>query len=334
MQIECLSYYPKDQIYVVVDATVESKTESLGLADYPRLSISLSEKKKDIHLVAEIWDFLLSQHATRKALLVAVGGGTLTDVVGFAAATYKRGIDIVYIPTTLLSMVDAAWGGKTGFDYSGIKNAIGVFAQPREVLLDASFLSALPAREILSGYAEMIKHALLTGKEILQPLLAHDPLDFDADRMQDMIARSADIKRAIVQKDPTEHGSRKMLNFGHSIGHSLEANAIQKQGREALPHGYYVAYGMIAELYLSHTLLGLDKSICTLINHYVLEHYGRPTCSCKDYAHLIDLMHNDKKNTNTQSVSMTLLKDMGDPALDQQITDAQIMEALDYLFSL
>ncbi len=312
-----------DQILVI-----ESKAlQPIGVCDYPTLWLEDGEENKCLTQVEKIWDFLLAQNATRQSLLVNVGGGTITDMGGFAAATYKRGIHFVNIPTTILSMVDASWGGKTGFDYGEIKNSVGVFHQPVETIVDTRWLSSLPLEQVLCGYAEMLKHGLIADKTYWKALLNYDPSqEPNNETMRQLIEQSIGIKQLIVSQDPTEQGPRQALNYGHTIGHALELPPIN--------HGYAVLYGMIAESYISHVLLGLDKEVVTQLVHLMNTYYGKPQCDCKQADALIERMHQDKKNTDKQNLRFTLLKAIGQPVWGQVVDERLVRESLDYLFSV
>lgn len=305
------------EFYIIRDGNVPYEST------YPTLVLHISEADKTIETVSDIWSWLLSQQATRRAVLVAVGGGVLTDMVGFAAATYKRGIRWISVPTTLLSMVDAGSGGKTGFNFGGIKNSIGAFHAPVETRIDVSYLATLPGDQILSGYAEMVKHCLLA--DLPYP---------DAEHLTEAdIRASIAVKDRIVAEDPTEQGIRKALNFGHTIGHALEALSLSRSsenGEKPLLHGYAVLYGMVAELYLSHVCLGLDKQVVSEVAHLLTEYYGRPALSCRQYPLLLERMRQDKKGP----LNFTLLRRKGEPVINQTINEDLILEALDYLFSI
>ena len=216
----------------------------------PRLEIPDGEQHKTLATVERIWQFLLDHRATRDDVLVCVGGGVICDLGGFAASTYKRGMPHINVPTTLLAMVDAASGGKTGFDYAGIKNAIGTYAQPLDTLVIPSLIATLPPRELLSGYGEMLKHALLDTPDHWHQLLRLD-LETEAgvQALMPLIARSRAVKKRIVAADPREQGLRRALNLGHTVGHALEAQMLA--GGHPAPHGYCVVWGMVAALYLS-----------------------------------------------------------------------------------
>ncbi len=290
-----------------------------------------NDSSKDLGEVEKLWRWLHEQGATRHSLLVCVGGGTVTDLGGFAAATFKRGIPYINVPTTLLAMVDASTGGKTGFDFAGVKNEIGSFYSPLDTYIEPSWLDTLPSEEFLSGYAEMIKHALVADKEEYTRLLGTGLSD-DIERK---ILTSIRIKRQVIESDPYEKGLRKILNFGHTIGHALEAYSHQQDANNLpLRHGYAVMQGLVAELYLSVTEQNCNREVLRQMSHFLVEYYGRPSCRCSDYESLLQLMRADKKNTRYGEISFTLLSDVGQPVIDQVLPDIRIKEALDYLFSL
>ncbi|MCQ2348720.1 MAG: 3-dehydroquinate synthase [Paludibacteraceae bacterium] len=322
-----IARYDRQEVYFVTDA-------ALHLNVQPRIDIVADEQHKCLETVQQIWDFLLSHHATRKALVVCVGGGVISDLGGFAAATYRRGIDYVNIPTTLLAMVDAATGGKTGCNYQGLKNAIGVICEPLDTIIMPQWLKTLPQQEILNGYAELIKTALITdADEYIRLLQLLDGDDLDADRLSSHIEWAVSAKKQIVSQDPNEQGRRKVLNFGHTIGHALESSRLTMHDAQ-LPHGYAVLYGMVAELYLSVVKLGLDREVLRQMSHVMVEYFGRPQCSCKDYDRLLRLMQDDKKNEQAGEINFTLLRAVGDPVINCTATEEEIKEALDYLFSI
>lgn len=291
----------------------------------------IEECEKTLTTVERIWHELLEAGATREDILVAIGGGATLDTVGFAAATYKRGMRWVAVPTTLLAMVDAGIGGKTAVNYAGYKNIIGAFYPPSEVRIDTSYLRTLPYEQLLSGVGEMIKHGLLDTPDHLTEVLAMlgslDKLD-NLDKLSPLIQRSRSVKERVVAADPTEQGLRKCLNLGHTVGHALEA--LSQEGTDVIPHGYAVVYGLVAELYLSHVLLGLDKEVVSAISHLIPEYYPRPNVSCRQYDRLLDYMRQDKKGP----FNFTLLRAIGEPVIHQTVCREQILEALDYLFSL
>ena len=291
----------------------------------------IAENEKNLTTVSRIYSELLAAKAGRNDTLIAIGGGATLDTVGFAAATYKRGMRWIACPTTLLAMVDAGIGGKTGVNLDGVKNAIGAFYPPSETRIDVRQLLTLDRTQILSGLGEMLKHGLLDSEEHLSAVMALMDSDITESTLptwQDAITHSRAVKQRIIDIDPLEHGPRRSLNLGHTVGHALEALSLS--GSSPLPHGYAVVYGLIAELYLSHVLLGLDKLVVSRISHLIPEYYPRPNVSCRRYEELFALMQQDKKGP----LNFTLLRAIGHPILDQTASRDQIYEALDYLFSL
>lgn len=320
-----------EQVCFVVDEKV-AKGEWLE-ATGEKLVLAVREEQKSLETVQRIWDFLFAQDMTRRGLVIAVGGGVLTDIAGFAAATYKRGVDYINVPTTLLAMVDASSGGKTGFNYQGLKNGIGLFAPPVETLIWPGWLSSLSADQFLSGFAEMLKTGLIESTDRLwDNLLQYDLDAMPIDTLKPLIEQCVAVKQQIVDADPREENLRKVLNFGHTFGHALEE--ISLTGKAGLLHGYAVLYGMIAELYLSVTLLDCPQAPLQQLTQLMLHYYGKPQCKCSDMEALIALMRRDKKNERADEINCTLLYDIGKPAINQTINEAQAKEALEYLFSL
>ena len=325
------------QVCIVRDEGVK-ELRSEGVKE---LVLRTSEQTKSLETVQVIWDFLFAQKMTRKGLLIAVGGGVLTDLAGFAAATYKRGIDYINIPTTLLSMVDASSGGKTGVNYHGLKNSIGAFYPPVETLIWPGWLKTLPTEQFLSGFAEMLKTGLVKKREgekeaLWEALLAYDLDTMPLDSLAPLIEECVGGKEEIVAADPKESGLRKVLNFGHTFGHALEqiqmVNGQWSNGKWL--HGYAVLYGMIAELYLSVVKLGCPKEPLQQLTQLMLHYYGRPQCKCSDREALISLMQQDKKNERAAEINCTLLQEIGSPRTNQVITTDEANEALEYLFAL
>ena len=339
-----------EQVCVVADRAVQPDWA------YPTLSITTDESAKSLEVVQQIWDFLLANNVTRRGLLIAIGGGVLTDIAGFAAATYKRGIDYINIPTTLLAMVDASSGGKTGINYRGLKNHIGLFAPPVETIIWPEWLRTLPTNQFLSGYGEMLKTGLLESQESRsksQDRLWDQLLRYDLDTMRieditPLIAECVAVKERIVDADPREEGLRKALNLGHTFGHALEemsltgvagltakrSNSEAVQQRSGLLHGYAVLYGLIAELYLSVVRLGCPKEPLQQLTQIMLQYYGKPQCKCSDREQLVTLMQQDKKNERAAEINCTLIQTIGEPMINQVISKEEANEAWDYLFSL
>ena len=328
---------PKGQVFVLVDENTHKHclpilAEAMGDVACQVIVVSAGEENKALSAVEQIWSALLNGGAAREALLVNVGGGMVTDMGGFAAATYMRGIRYVNVPTSLLAMVDASSGGKTGFDYKGVKNLVGSFAMPEATLIYLPFLDTLPVNEWLSGYAEMLKHGLLDSKEHLNALLALDVNDTKCSISSEILAYNIAIKERIVTIDPQEKGARKLLNFGHTIGHAIEETYVA-EGKE-VKHGYCVLWGMVAELYLSVVKIGLDRQVLTQMSHLMLEYYGRPKCDCRQREKLVEWMMKDKKNRVSSEINFSLLRTIGDGVVDQTVSREELDEALEYVFSL
>lgn len=326
-----------DEAVVVRDESLQPSVVSRQLSEGSCLWLKGGEAQKKIETVERIWDFLFDQGVTRRGLLVAIGGGVLTDIAGFAALTYKRGIDWVAVPTTLLAMVDASTGGKTGINYRGLKNSIGAFYPPVETLIWPGWLETLPAREMLSGFGEMLKMGLIEpsavsrqpSDRLWEALMRYDLDTMPLESLTPLIKACVEAKERIVAADPREEGLRKVLNFGHTFGHAIEAVSHQPSA-----HGYAVVYGMIAELYLSIVRLGCPKEPLQQLTRLMTEYYGRPQCKCSDRSRLIELMRCDKKNEHADEINCTLLRDIGEPVINEVITESEAGEALDYLFSL
>lgn len=319
-----------DQMFILTDDTTEQLCRPLlGHIDGVGESIVIpaGDDNKTLETVSKVWTELQQRKASRHSLLINLGGGMVTDLGGFAASTFKRGIDFVNIPTTLLAMVDAAVGGKTGINFNDFKNEIGVFRDAREVIIDTSFLRSLDSQNLRSGYAEMLKHSLLKDTAMWASHVTLDLCKPNFVQLQEMVRQSIEVKRAVVAEDPTEKGIRKALNLGHTFGHALESLAMLQQ-RTGL-HGYFVAWGLICELYLSCSQgFPIDKMRQTV--RYIRENYGDFPFSCNDYEHLYQLMLHDKKNVG-DVINFTLLRDTGDILIDQHATKEEVFEAFDFL---
>ena len=322
-----------DLLFVLCDETTErlclpvvSDFECMNNAQ--RIVIPATDTHKTLESLTHVWSELQRMGATRHSLMVNLGGGMVTDLGGFAASTFKRGIPYINIPTTLLSMVDASVGGKTGINFGGLKNEIGVFNNARSVILDTIFLRTMDNENICSGYAEMLKHGLINNEEMWAELMnfSLELNDESLETLGRMVAESVAVKERIVTEDPTEHGIRKALNLGHTAGHAFESLALE---RKAVLHGYAVAWGMIVELYLCCVKTGFPQEKMRQTVAFIKENYGRMAITCDDYPHLIELMHHDKKNEGN-SINFTLLGSIGDIRINQTATEEEIMEALDF----
>ena len=345
-----LADLPKGQLFVLTDSHTAEYclpilSDSIGQIPYHLLTIEAGEQSKNLASVQAVWDFMLKHRATREAVLINLGGGMITDLGGFAAATYMRGIRFVNIPTTLLAMVDASSGGKTGIDYQGIKNVIGTFTPQVATLIHPDFLRTLPAAELLSGFAEMLKHALIASpKEWIKLLqLAQEELPqeqfIESLSSTGALQASIQIKENVVSQDPHEAGLRKILNFGHTVGHAIESTMLHHTTPHYTmlhhtSHGYCVLWGMVAEVYLSVVHTDCPREVLQQLTQIMLQWYGKPQCDCKQRDQLIQRMYQDKKNNANQTPNFTLLRNIGEPIINQYLTEEDINEALEYLFSL
>lgn len=322
-----------DKLFVLTDTTTHEKCLPLlsgceALKEAVHIVIGATDTHKTLDTLAYVWQQLGHGGGSRHSLMVCLGGGMVTDLGGFAASTFKRGIRFINIPTTLLAMVDAAVGGKTGINFDGLKNEIGVFNESQAVVINTQFLQTLDSENIRSGYAEMLKHALLSGGDLLARHLDFDLANPDLPRLQKMVAESIKVKEAIVKADPHEHGLRKALNLGHTFGHALESLALEQD--RAVLHGYAVAWGLVCELYLSCTLRQFPESVMRQCVKFIRDYYGTFDFECKAYDHLYDLMRHDKKN-QAGVINFTLLNGVGDIALDCHATQNDVYEAFDFL---
>ena len=290
-------------------------------------SIKGGEPHKSIRSVEQVWEFMSKNGADRKSLLINIGGGMLTDLGGFAASTFKRGMAFVNIPTTLLAQVDASLGGKTGINFHGLKNEIGVFNEPDSVIINTNFLKTIDQENFLSGYAEMLKHGLIKNPEHWNELMEYSLDKIDYESLQEIIAHSVAVKEWHVQNDPTEKNIRKALNFGHTVGHAFESYALHT-GRPIL-HGFAVVYGMLVELYLSVKMCGFDQIQLEKICQWMFQNYGKFEIEPADYPALYELMTHDKKNEGSR-INFTLISKIGQVEINQDCSKKQIFEALDF----
>lgn len=331
-----LSRLTYDKLFILTDThTREScfpRIKDIPEVQNARLiTIQAGDTHKDLAQVAEIWNILSGEGASRNSLLINLGGGMITDLGGFAGATFKRGLQTVNIPTTLMASVDAAVGGKTGINFNGLKNEIGSFYPPKYVLIDCSFLQTLDRDNILSGYAEMIKHALISNKEHYNALMRFDLSEADlsplTSHLPPLVKSSVEIKEEIVRQDPKEHGIRKALNFGHTIGHAVESLSFRKG--TPLLHGHAVAVGLVCELYLSYKQCRFPSDTLSQVTHYIKELYPPFYYDCKDYGTLYELMTHDKKN-QSGIINFTLLSGIGEVNINQSVNKDLILESLDF----
>lgn len=322
-----------DRVFILTDETTErlcfpllSDCEPLKKAKH--IVIGSTDTNKNVESLVKIWKELSDGKATRQSLLINLGGGMVTDIGGFAAATFKRGIRFFNVPTTLLAMVDAAVGGKTGINFNGLKNEIGAFQEASAVVISTAFLRSLDSPNLYSGFGEMLKHSLLENRKIWADHLRFNLAHPDFTHLQQLVEQSIQCKSHIVEEDPHESGIRKALNLGHTIGHAFESLSLL-QARPIL-HGYAVAWGLVCEIYLSviHAGFPVDEMRQTVA--FIRQNYGTFAFSCKDYEQLYSLMQHDKKNANGQ-INFTLLGGIGDIRINQHLTQEQVFESFDFL---
>lgn len=320
-----------NRLFVITDSNTRQKvlpklSANTHISEAQIVTIEAGDMNKNLNTLASVWTFLGTNGGTRHSLVINLGGGVVTDLGGFAAATFKRGIPFINIPTTLLSAVDAALGGKTGINFNGLKNEIGVFKEAEDVIISTTFLDTLPIEEVKSGYAEMLKHGLLKDKNTFDQLLKYDITSGDNTHLLSLLKESVEVKASIVRQDPLEKGIRKALNLGHTAGHAFESLALQRN--KPIPHGYAVAYGLVIDTILSHFLYGFNSADVYRIADYVLYNYAAFHITCDDYDKLLTLMKHDKKSQHGE-INCTLLSAPGEIHTDCTIPDETMKEALD-----
>ncbi|MGM0478396.1 MAG: 3-dehydroquinate synthase [Bacteroidota bacterium] len=281
------------------------------------------EENKTMEICFQVWQAMSEYKIKRGDLIINLGGGVVTDMGGFIASVYKRGISFINIPTTLLAMVDASVGGKTGINLPPWKNQLGTFSLPHFTFCDPIFLKTLPEREMRSGRAEMIKHGLISDAQFYETMIT----GFDA-LSEQVIARAVQLKADIVDRDPEEKNERKKLNFGHTVGHAIEGYCTQEN--RGVTHGDCVAWGMIAEAFLSQEIAGLDQQKFEAIERDIREIYGKAPIKENDIPALIELMRQDKKNT-AETLNCTLLRSIGDSVIDGSVSAEQMRLALQHI---
>ena len=325
-----LSNHPFSKVFVLVDDNTEQFCLPLLKRALPKytlhvLRVPAGELHKNIHTAQTIWEQLMVAKADRKSLLINLGGGVIGDMGGFCAGTFKRGIQFVQIPTTLLSQVDASIGGKLGIDFAEIKNSIGLFKNPGAVFIDPVFLQTLSSREIRSGFAEIIKHSLINDLKQWEQLKQMKGLA-EAD-WQAILSPSLKVKQRIVDIDPYEKGLRKALNFGHTIGHAVESYFLPTKAR--LLHGEAIAIGMICETYISQQLVGLAPEMAQEVEQFILQQYGKVEIPRNSYPQLLQLMKNDKKN-EANTINFSCIAPIGSVHINQTAGTGLIEESLEH----
>jgi len=321
-----------DKLFILTDENTElhclpAINKLLHYNNAISVTIPAGDLNKNIETLSHVWTQLSQKGATRHSLLINLGGGMTTDLGGFAAATFKRGIRYINIPTTLLSMVDASVGGKTGINFNGLKNEIGAFAPASNVLIETDFLKTLDKENFFSGYAEMLKHGLISNTEHWAELLNFPTDNLDYTKLKELVGKSVQIKEDIVEQDPYEQGIRKALNLGHTVGHAFESLSFEED-RPVL-HGYAVAWGIVCELYLSSVKTGFPTDKLRQTVQFIKENYGCFSIDCKIYDKLYAYMLHDKKNT-AGIINFTLLKDVGGICINQSANKDEIFEMFDF----
>lgn len=316
------------RVFVLVDENTEKYCLPIlkpYLENFTLVKILSGEQNKNLSTAAIIWDALQYNLANRNTVLLNLGGGTLSDLGGFCASTYKRGIDFINIPTTLLSMVDASIGGKQGVDLNSYKNLIGVFKHPKQVFIYPQFIETLLVSEQKNGLSEIVKHALISDKKFFEKILSTPEINYS--QIDKWIEKSAKIKIQIVNKDPHEKGLRKVLNFGHTIGHAVETFSLMTDSKP-LKHGEAVAIGIICESFLSFKTMKLDGDDFEKIIKVITANFEKYFSSW-NIDELLKIMQNDKKNNNSE-INFTLLKKIGKPVIDCNCTNELIIESLNF----
>ena len=288
------------------------------------IEIESGEINKNLETCIGVWNAITELGGDRKSLIITLGGGVITDLGGFVASCFKRGVDFVNIPTTLLSMVDASVGGKTGVDLGVLKNQIGLFANPEMVLVDTAYLTTVSEREIKSGTAEIIKYGITYDVTLFNEIKNNKNL-----KIEDLIFRSIEIKNEVVLKDPKEQNIRKILNFGHTLGHAIESFYLESDDKESLTHGEAIAIGMVCECFMSAKLLGFPTEKVKEVKDVVLSIYSKTALLTDEFTGIMELLKHDKKNINGQ-VNFVLLKDFEDYKLDCKVPEELIIESMEF----
>lgn len=319
-----------DYVIVLTDKNVEPliANDIAGL-NATMMAITPGEEHKNIDTLTNVWRQMTDGRLSRRSLMICIGGGVVTDLGGFAAATFKRGIRSVNVPTTLLAAVDASVGGKTGIDFQGLKNEIGAFHEPTDVVISSKYLSSLPELELLSGEAEMLKHAVIQGRDVVARLVEQPIETIDAEMALELIKQSVSVKQQIVAADPKEAGLRRVLNLGHTAGHALEEMAAESG--HPVPHGIAVAHGLAIALIISRLQLGLESGWMHMMVRHIADRYPHIPLKCTDYDRIIELMRHDKKNvlSDHNTLNFSLVAAPGDVRHDCRVTTTTVRDAID-----
>ncbi len=326
-----LQDWDKENIFILTDKNTNKYClpkllEIEKLQGAKTITILPEDKHKTVETAIEIWSFLVDNLANRNSLLINLGGGVITDIGGFTAATFKRGISYINVATTLLGAVDAATGGKTGINFKGLKNEIGVFAPSVCTIVDIEFFKTLSKENLLSGYAEMLKHALISDQKEFEELIQFDFNQINFERLKILLEKNIKTKENIVESDPYEKGIRKALNFGHTVGHAIESLLLHNS--TPVLHGYAIAWGMISELYLSTKNNNFPIEKYNDIKIWIIDKYGKAPLQKEWISNILDLMKHDKKNRRPDEINFTLLSDIGQININQQVDNQLIIDSL------
>ena len=320
-------------IFILVDTNTHEHCLSRFLSNLETetpleiIEIDAGEAYKTIETCSGVWAALSELNCDRKSLIINVGGGVVTDLGGFVACTFKRGIDYINVPTSLLAMVDASVGGKTGVDLGTLKNQIGVISNPEMVLVDPWFLGSLPLEQLRSGYAEMLKHGLIADPEYWEKV-SQNRYD-DLDSIGQLIHRSITIKNKVVLEDPREDHLRKTLNYGHTLGHAIESYFMNQPAQKQLLHGEAIAIGMILAAFLSREISGLTDKQLQEITQGIFPFYEKVSFTNEDINDILDLLKYDKKNSHGQ-INFVLLERIGQPIINKKVSNELILSAFEF----
>lgn len=324
-----LNTYPTENIFILVDENTAALLPNLiktisKIQNASIIEIPSGEANKTIETCIKIWKTLSDNQVNKKGLLINLGGGVITDLGGFVASTFKRGINFLNIPTTLLAMTDAAIGGKTGVDLDNFKNQIGIINSPVGIYYDSNFLSTLPKNELISGFAEVLKHGLIKSNSYWSKCTN---ISFDDLNWEEVILGSVEIKCGVVKRDPYEKGERRLLNFGHTIGHAIETFMMNQS--TPILHGEAVAIGIICESYISTKMAKLSKVELEEITTNISKLFPKIELKKSTFSNLIELMKNDKKNISNE-INFSLLDSIGSGIFNQSCSEEMIIESLSY----
>ena len=333
--VQQLNKHEYTSIFVLVDENTEKHclTRFLVQTELNPTSVLVmqaGEENKHLSTCEKLWNQLSSLGADRNSALINLGGGVVTDLGGFVACTFKRGIDFYNIPTTLLSMVDASVGGKTGIDLGALKNQIGIIQEPQQVVIDSQWLSTLPLEEVRSGFAEMLKHGLIADANYWGKLKGL--MDLTPEVLSPFIKSSVAVKSKVVKEDPYEKGLRKILNFGHTLGHAIESYFLVTPSKQRLLHGEAIAIGMVLEAYLSIECCGLSSKETKEIKIVFQQFYPQVEIKKEDVDAILALLRHDKKN-KAGRINFVLLTKIGIPAIDVQVPQDLFQKAFDFYAS-